>query len=91
MHFFGTLGTLSFVIGFIFIGWISWVKIRAIYILETNEYRDVVDQPLFFLAIAAIIVGVQLFLAGFIGEMMTMNSHKRSDYILETTIGIEKS
>lgn len=91
MHFFGTLGTLSFILGFLFVGWITWVKIRAIYILETDDYRQVVDQPLFFLAIAAIIVGVQLFLAGFIGEMMTMNSHKRSDYILEETIGLENS
>lgn len=90
MHFFGTLGSLSFVLGFLFVGWISWTKIRAIYILKTNDYRDVVDQPLFFLAIAAIIVGVQLFLAGFIGEMMTMNSHKRSDYILEKKIGFDK-
>jgi hypothetical protein len=45
---------------------------------------------LFFLAIAAIIVGVQLFLAGFLGEMMTMNSNKKSDYVLEDSIGIEK-
>ncbi len=89
MHFFGTLGTLSFMLGFLFVGWIAWVKIRAIHILKTDDYRQVVDQPLFFLAIAAIIVGVQLFLAGFIGEMMTMNSHKRSDYILEETIGVE--
>lgn len=90
MHFFGSLGTLSFLLGFVFVGWISWVKIKAIYILKSEEYRDVVDQPLFFLAIAAIIIGVQLFLAGFIGEMMTMNSHKRSDYILEETIGVDK-
>lgn len=89
MHFFGTLGTLSFVLGFLFVGWISWEKIRAIYVLKNADYRDVVDQPLFFLAIAAIIIGVQLFLAGFIGEMLTMNSHKRSDYILEETIGLD--
>lgn len=89
MHFFGTLGTLSFILGFLFVGWISWEKIRAIYILKSDSYRDIVDQPLFFLAIAAIIIGVQLFLAGFIGEMMTMNSHSRNDYILEETIGLE--
>jgi len=89
MHFFGSLGTISFLLGFLFVIWIIWEKIRAIYILKSNDYRDVVDQPLFFLAIAAIVIGVQLFLAGFIGEMMTMNSHKRSDYILEETIGID--
>jgi hypothetical protein len=90
MHFFGGLGTISFLLGFVFVGWISWLKIKAIYITKTNIYRDVVDQPLFFLAIAAIIVGVQLFLAGFLGEMMTMNSNKKSDYVLEDSIGIEK-
>jgi len=90
MHFFGSLGTISFLVGFLFVLWIIWEKIRAIYILKSSDYRDVVDQPLFFLAIAAIVIGVQLFLAGFIGEMMTMNSHKRSDYILEDTIGIEE-
>lgn len=90
MHFFGTLGTLSFLLGFLFVLGIIWEKIRAIYILKSDDYRDVVDQPLFFLALAAIIIGVQLFLAGFIGEMMTMNSHRRSDYILEDTIGLTK-
>tara|TARA_R110001592_G_scaffold357502_1_gene660913 strand:- start:3043 stop:4008 length:966 start_codon:yes stop_codon:yes gene_type:complete len=90
MHFFGTLGTLSFLVGFAFVGWISWQKIYAIYISKSNVYRDVVDQPLFFLAIAAIIIGVQLFLAGFLGEMMTMNSQNKNDYILEDQIGLEK-
>ena len=90
MHFFGTLGTLSFLIGFVFVGWISWQKIHAIYISKSNVYRDVVDQPLFFLAIAAIIIGVQLFLAGFLGEMMTMNSQNKNDYILEDHVGLKK-
>jgi len=90
MHFFGTLGTLSFVLGFLFILWIIWEKVRAIYILKSSDYRDIVEQPLFFLAIAAIIIGVQLFLAGFVGEMMVMNSHKRNDYILDDTIGLDQ-
>ncbi len=90
MHFFGALGTLSFVLGFVFVLGIIWEKIRAIYILSTKDYRDVVDQPMFFLALAAIIIGVQLFLAGFIGEMMVMNSHKRNDYIFDETIGLDQ-
>lgn len=90
MHFFGTLGTLSFVLGFVFVLGITWEKIRAIYILKTSDYRDIVEQPLFFLAIAAIIIGVQLFLAGFVGEMMVMNSHKRNDYIFDDTIGLDQ-
>lgn len=90
MHFFGTLGTLSFVLGFIFVIGITWEKVRAIYILKSSDYRDIVEQPLFFLAIAAIIIGVQLFLAGFVGEMMVMNSHKRNDYIFDDTIGLDQ-
>lgn len=90
MHFFGSLGTISFVMGFLFVLWIIWEKVRAIYILESSDYRDVVDQPLFFLALAAIIIGVQLFLAGFVGEMMVMNSHKRNDYIFDETIGLDQ-
>lgn len=90
MHFFGTLGTLSFVLGFLFVLWIIWEKVRAIYILKSSDYRDIVEQPLFFLAIAAIIIGVQLFLAGFVGEMMVINSHKRNDYILDDTIGLDQ-
>ncbi|OEK03423.1 glycosyl transferase family 2 [Roseivirga sp. 4D4] len=90
MHFFGSLGTMSFLLGFVFVLGITWEKVRAIYILKTGDYRDIVEQPLFFLAIAAIIVGVQLFLAGFVGEMMVMNSHKRNDYIFDETIGLDQ-
>lgn len=90
MHFFGTLGTLSFVLGFLFVLGITWEKVRAIYILKSSDYRDIVEQPLFFLAIAAIIIGVQLFLAGFVGEMMVMNSHKRNDYIFDESIGLDQ-
>lgn len=89
MHFFGSLGTLSFLVGFIMVLWILWEKMRAIYILKSSEYRDVVDQPLFFLAIAAIIIGVQLFLAGFIGEMIVQNNTRKSDYNVDETIGID--
>lgn len=86
MHFFGSLGTLMFVFGFAFVLWIIGEKIHAIYVLKSSAYRDVVDQPLFFMALTSIILGVQLFLAGFIGEMLTMSNHKRSDYIIVDTI-----
>ncbi len=89
MHFFGTLGTISFVLGFFAVIGIIWEKVRAIYILQTPDYRDVVDQPLFFIALTAIIIGMQLFLAGFLGEMMVMNNHKPQDYIFDETIGLD--
>ncbi|OEJ99450.1 glycosyltransferase family 2 protein [Roseivirga misakiensis] len=90
MHFFGSLGTVSFLLGFISVIWIVWEKVRATIFLKTSDYREVVDQPLFFIAITAIIIGVQLFLAGFVGEMMVMNSHKRNDYIYDETIGLDQ-
>lgn len=87
MHFFGTLGSVSFIAGFLMVLWIIWTKIRAIYILNSSEYRDVVEQPLFFLALTAIIIGVQLFLAGFVGEMMVMNNDKKNDYVIDEKLG----
>lgn len=90
MHFFGTLGTLSFLAGFASVLWMVWKKVEAIYFLENVKYREVVDQPLFFIALAAIIIGMQLFLAGFIGEMLAMNFNSKKDYIFEDTIGIDQ-
>jgi len=66
MHFFGSLGTLSFLFGSIIT---VWVIARKFYEIHFNlPARDIVAQPLFFLALVAIICGVQLFLTGFIGE-----------------------
>lgn len=89
MHFFGTLGTISFFTGFISVLWMIWKKVQALHFSENTEYREVVDQPLFFIALAAIIIGVQLFLAGFVGEMLAMNFNSKKDYIFEETIGID--
>lgn len=84
MHFFGSLGTLSFVVGLLITIFLIGKKIYNIY--HHLPARDVVDQPLFFLSLVALVVGVQLFLTGFIGEMITMNNDKKSDYlILEKT------
>jgi len=84
MHFFGSLGTLSFVVGLLITIFLIGKKIYNIY--HHLPARDVVDQPVFFLSLVALVVGVQLFLTGFIGEMITMNNDKKSDYlILEKT------
>ncbi|MEM6525668.1 MAG: glycosyltransferase family 2 protein [Bacteroidota bacterium] len=87
MHFFGTLGTLSFLTGFLITVWVISEKIYKI--RHKLPVRDVVDQPLFFLALVALIVGVQLFLTGFIAEMMAMRSHSNDEYLIEDSIGIE--
>lgn len=80
MHFFGVLGTLSFISGFILTIWIIGEKLYR----QFNHLarRDVVDQPLFFLALVALIVGMQLFLAGFIAEMLIQVHQKKNDYLI---------
>lgn len=84
MHFFGTLGTLSFLAGMVISSWVIGEKLFRQY--HSLPRRAVVDQPLFFLALVAVIIGVQLFLAGFLAEMMIQMSPKKGDYIvLETT------
>jgi glycosyltransferase involved in cell wall biosynthesis len=80
MHFFGTLGTLSFLAGAVITVWVIGEKLyRQYYHLPR---RAVVDQPLFFLALVALIVGVQLFLAGFLAEMMIQLKSRKGEYIV---------
>jgi glycosyltransferase involved in cell wall biosynthesis len=81
MHFFGSLGTLFFLGGGIISLWIIFEKIFQV------ARRDVVDQPLFYLALLAMVVGVQLFLAGFLAEMISRNSHDRNNYIISKRLG----
>jgi glycosyltransferase involved in cell wall biosynthesis len=82
MHFFGFLGTLSFLFGFGFAGWILLEKF-VLSKLGAPIPRDVVDQPLFFLSLTAIVIGVQLFLAGFLGEMVARNEPHRNEYHID--------
>lgn len=80
MHFFGTFGSLSFVSGFVIAGWVIGEKIFRQY--HHLPVRDVVDQPLFFLALVALVVGMQLFLAGFLAEMLTQVNQRKGDYLI---------
>lgn len=84
MHFFGTLGTLSFLFGLIVTVWIIGRKLYEIY--NHLPVRDVVDQPLFFLSLVGIIIGTQLFLAGFIAEMIQVTA-KKADYLIAEELG----
>ncbi|MGL1888016.1 MAG: glycosyltransferase, partial [Reichenbachiella sp.] len=86
MHFFGTLGTLSFFMGTAIT---VWVITRKIYEIQMGlPAREIVDQPLFFLALIAIIIGVQMFLTGFIGEMMLQSSPRKDDYNISKKLGL---
>lgn len=86
MHFFGSLGSLSFLMGLIIT--VGIIGQKLYYIYHNMAARDVTNQPLFFLALVALIVGVQLFLAGFLAELITLNAGKKSDYLIEEKLGL---
>ena len=78
MHFFGFTGILMFLIGGIMTIWVIAEKL----IQQSNgmSFRPVTDQPLFYLALVAVILGFQLFLTGFLGELVSRNSQERNHY-----------
>jgi glycosyltransferase involved in cell wall biosynthesis len=80
MHFFGAWGLLSFIVGFIITLWLVTEKFYKSRL--GLRVRDVTDQPLFYLALVAVIVGVQLFLAGYITEMLNSFHSKKNEYII---------
>lgn len=84
MHLFGTIGTFSFIIGGFITVWL--IAEKLIKIAEGLKARDVVDQPLFYLALVSIIVGVQLFLAGFLGELISRNASERNNYLVKEVV-----
>ncbi len=89
MHFFGMLGSISFLTGLIIACLLIGEKIYISLFLH-QKARSVTDQPLFFLGLVAIVMGTQLFLAGFLGEMITTaNPQKTSDYLIADTVGLK--
>ena len=87
MHFFGSLGSLSFLGGFLITSWLIFQKIYGL--SKGENVREIVDQPLFFLALVAIIIGVQLFVTGFIAELMTSNQAKEAEYKIDEEINFD--
>ncbi|NNF02715.1 MAG: glycosyltransferase family 2 protein [Bacteroidia bacterium] len=85
MHFFGLLGTLLFLSGFV----VSIVLIiQKLVVVGTGApYRDIVDQPLFYIALVAIVIGAQMFLAGFLGELISRSLADKDQYSIEKTVG----
>src|SRR5690606_6769529 len=84
MHFFGAIGVGSFVIGFFITIYLIAEKLIAI--ANHSDYRNVTDQPLFYLALVAILIGTQLFLTGFIAELVSRNGAERNKYQIEQVI-----
>ncbi len=84
MHFFGLLGSLMFVLGFIAVIVVGANKLYCLYC--GLPYRLVTDSPYFYLALTAMILGTQLFLAGFVGELISRNSSERNNYQIESEL-----
>ncbi|MCI1719458.1 MAG: glycosyltransferase family 2 protein [Bacteroidales bacterium] len=81
MHLFGVLGTLMFLAGAVITLWLIIAKLIA----QSNglKFRAVTDQPLFYIALVAAIVGIQLFLTGFVAELVSRNSSGRNNYLIK--------
>ncbi len=84
MYIFGGIGSLMFLAG---VGIALYLIIDKLVLQGSGEsYRAVTDQPLFYLAITALTIGVQLFIAGFLGEMINRNSGDRNKYFIDDEI-----
>ncbi len=85
MHFFGTLGTIMFVIGFGMVVYVLGEKI--VYLYEGISAPLVADKPHFYVALTSMIIGVQMFLVGFLGELISRSSPNRNNYKIEKELG----
>ena len=83
MHLFGTLGTLMFILAFLFLAWIGIDKL-----FFDQGGKLIADRTEFYVAIVAMVIGVQLFLAGFLGEMIARNSPKSNFYQIKEETSI---
>ena len=84
MYFFGSLGTLMFLFGGCTTAWVIGAKLYKQ--CHDLPVRAVTDQPLFYLSLLAVVLGVQLFLAGFLGELIDRNAADRNKYLIEKTL-----
>jgi glycosyltransferase involved in cell wall biosynthesis len=85
MHFFGSMGTIMFILGFIWAAFLGLDKLYSIYIAH-EPARLVTTSPTFYLALTAMIIGTQLFLAGFLGELVSRSASDRNTYLIDKTI-----
>ena len=87
MHFFGLLGSLMFILGLIAVMVVGGMKLYNMY--SGNTYHLVTDSPYFYLSLVMMILGTQLFLTGFIGELVVRNSPRRNDYEIEEELNLK--
>ena len=88
MHVFGLLGSFVFFIGFVAL---IWLFVEKIINLTNGVYGDLLsNHASFFIALTAMLLGTQLFLAGFLGDLISRNSQGRNEYLIEEEINIDK-
>lgn len=88
MHFFGLMGSLMFFLGFIAVIAVGAIKLYNMY--HGNHYILVTDSPYFYISLVLMILGSQLFLAGFVGELVVRNSPGRNQYEIEQELNIKQ-
>ena len=89
MHFFGSWGVIWFLLGFGLTARMVWDKIDSVFISGIPLHREVTDQPIFYLALVAILIGVQLFLTGFLAELFTGLRASKKDYFIIERVNID--
>jgi glycosyltransferase involved in cell wall biosynthesis len=90
MHFFGSWGIISFLFGLGFTVKILYDKVDSVFISKVPLKREVTEQPIFYLALVALVVGVQLFLTGFIAELLARQSISKKKYLVIDRVGIKE-
>ena len=83
MHLFGTLGTLIFIVGFIIAAYLAYAKFFM------AEYK-MTERPLFYFGLLAMVIGTQLFLSGFLAELISRSSYDRNQYLIEEKLGLKE-
>jgi len=92
MHFFGSFGVLFFLVGFLSVGFIIYEKLlKMSQNIPLELIRPVTDQPLFYIALLAIIIGVQLFLVGFLSELVIQINSDKKGYKIEKAENVKKN
>ncbi len=87
MHFFGAVGTFMFVVGFLSAAWVVGEKLWHLYVLHQMAPK-VSDQGLFFVALTAMVIGVQLFTMGFVAELVSRSAPERNHYRVKERLGV---
>lgn len=86
MHLFGALGTIMFLIGFLSAGYIGFMKLYKLY--QHDSAILVTDNPWFYIALTTMVIGTQLFLAGFLGEIILRTKNNEERYKISTKINL---